>query len=86
MSLKFNKIVELTDNMFVITVILIIFVRYKHEILTKNYAKPNQKLAFVHYNREFAITVIVITEFDCNCFDRGTTCYFVCSRIKLSLN
>ncbi len=30
-----------------------------------NYAKPNQKLGFVRYNREFAITVIVITEFDC---------------------
>ncbi len=27
-----------------------------------NYAKPNQKLGFV---REFAITLIVITEFDC---------------------
>ncbi len=30
-----------------------------------NYAEPNQKLGFVRYNREFAITVIVITEFDC---------------------
>ncbi len=29
------------------------------------YPKPNQKLGFVRYNREFAITVIVITEFDC---------------------
>ncbi len=28
------------------------------------YAKPNQKFAFVRYNREFAITVIVITKFD----------------------
>ncbi len=28
------------------------------------WAKPNQKLHFVRYNREFAVTVIVITEFD----------------------
>jgi hypothetical protein len=46
-----------------------------------NYAKPNQEFDIVHYNREFVITmivitVIVITEFDCfrkpnysfNCF------------------
>ncbi len=52
--------------MFVITVILILFVRYNHEISMVNYAKPNQKLGFVRYTREFAITVIVITEFDCN--------------------
>ena len=32
-----------------------------------NYAKPNQKFGFVRYNRVFAITVIVITEFDCIC-------------------
>ncbi len=51
--------------MFVITVILTLFVRCKHEILTINYDNPNQKLGFVRYNREFAITVIVITEFDC---------------------
>jgi hypothetical protein len=31
-----------------------------------NYAKPNQEIDFVRYNREFVITVIVITEFDCN--------------------
>ncbi len=30
-----------------------------------NYAKPNQKLGLVRYDREFAITVIFITEFDC---------------------
>ncbi len=30
-----------------------------------NYAKPNQKLGFDRYNREFAITVIIIIEFDC---------------------
>jgi hypothetical protein len=51
--------------LFVITVILIIFVRCKHEVLMINYAKPNQKVDFVRYNREFVITVIVITEFDC---------------------
>jgi len=38
---------------------------YKHEILCINYAKPNQASRFVRYNRVFAITVIVITEFDC---------------------
>ncbi len=32
----------------------------------ENLAKPNEKVHFVRYNREFAITVIVITEFDCN--------------------
>jgi hypothetical protein len=31
----------------------------------KKYAKPNQKVKVVRYNREFVITVIVITEFDC---------------------
>ncbi len=51
--------------LFVITVIWVIFVRYNHEILMVNYAKPNQKLGFVRYNCEFAITVIVITEYDC---------------------
>jgi hypothetical protein len=61
MALKFNEIDELTNNLFVITVILIIFDHYKHEIIMITYAKPNQKLAFVHYNREFAIAVIVIT-------------------------
>jgi hypothetical protein len=68
MSLKFSKIVGITNNLFVITVILTFFVRYKHEILMINYAKPNQKLGFVRYKREFAITVIVITEFDCILF------------------
>ncbi len=65
MSLKFKKIVWIPINLFVITVILILFVRYNNEILMVNYAKPNQKLGFVRYNREFAITVIVITEFNC---------------------
>ncbi len=65
MSLKLKKVVLITIDLFVITVILTLFVRYNHEILMANYAKPNQKLAFVRYNREFAITVIVITEFDC---------------------
>ncbi len=32
------------------------------------YAKPNQKPDFVRYNRKFIITVIVITEFDCDSF------------------
>jgi hypothetical protein len=45
----------------------VIFVRYNREISLVNYAKPNQEIAFVRYNREFVITVIVITEFDCNC-------------------
>ncbi len=51
--------------MFIITVILNISVRYKHEISLIKGAEPNQKLEIVRYNREFAITVIVITEFDC---------------------
>jgi hypothetical protein len=38
---------------------------YKHEILLKKDAKPNQEAEFVRYNREVVITVIVITEFDC---------------------
>jgi hypothetical protein len=59
------KIAGITVKLFVVTVILILFVRCKHEILMINYAKPNQKLDFVRYNCEFAITVIVITEFDC---------------------
>jgi hypothetical protein len=42
-----------------------IFVRYSHEISLVKYAKPNQEIDFVRYNREFVITVIVITEFDC---------------------
>jgi hypothetical protein len=69
--------------------ILILFVRYKHEILMVKYAKPNQKLGFVRYNREFAITVIVITEFDLLILvrcpaartplpDNRTLCYFEC--------
>ncbi len=61
MALKFYKIDELTDNLFVITMILILLDHYKHEIIMITYAKPNQKLAFVHYNCEFAIAVI---EFD----------------------
>ena len=40
-----------------------IFVRYKHEIMLRKDAKPNQELDFVRYNREFVITVIVITSF-----------------------
>ncbi len=31
------------------------------------YAKPNQVIEVVRYNREFVIAVIVITEFDCIC-------------------
>ncbi len=45
--------------------IWVIFVRYNHEISLVNYAKPNQQIDFVRYNREFVITVIVITKFDC---------------------
>ncbi len=66
MPLKLKKIVWIPINLFVITVILILIVRYNHDILMVNYAKPNQKLGFVLYNREFAITMIVITEFECN--------------------
>jgi hypothetical protein len=46
-------------------VITVILVRCKHEILMINYAKPKQKVGFVHQNLEFVITVIVINEFDC---------------------
>ena len=42
-----------------------IFVRYKHEILLVKDAKPNQEVDFVRCSREFVITMIVITEFDC---------------------
>ncbi len=55
----------MSDILFVITVILVIFVRYNHEISLVSYAKPNQLMDVVRYNREFVITVIVITEFDC---------------------
>ncbi len=34
--------------------------------MLEKYAKPNQKVEVVRYNREFVITVIVITGFDCN--------------------
>jgi len=46
-------------------VILNIYVRYKDEISLIKDAKPNQKVDIVRYSREFVITVIVITEFDC---------------------
>ena len=65
-SIKFIKIFEISNNLFVIAVILNIFVRYKHELLLGNDAKPNQEHDFVRYNREFVVTVIVITEFDCS--------------------
>jgi hypothetical protein len=51
--------------LFVIAVILKTIVRYKHEISLIKDAKPNQFVHFVRYNREFVMTVIVITEFDC---------------------
>ena len=51
--------------MFVIAVISIIAVRHKHELLSIKDARPNQEVKFVRYNREFVITVIVITEFGC---------------------
>ena len=40
-------------------------VRYKHEISLVKDARPNQEVELVRYNREFVITVIVKTEFDC---------------------
>jgi hypothetical protein len=52
-------------TLFVITVILNISVHCKHEISLIKDAKPNQKVDIVRYSREFVITVIVITEFDC---------------------
>ncbi len=72
MSLKFTYLLksQLFCSLYV-TVILILFVRYKHETLMVKYAKPNQKLGFVHYNRDFAITVIDITEFDCKSVCKG---------------
>jgi hypothetical protein len=67
-------------------VILILFIRYKREVSMVKYAKPNRKLSFVRYNREFAITVIVITEFDCIMsikeFQSKST-YFVCLKKNL---
>jgi len=38
-----------------------IVVRYKHEISLIKDAKANQEADIVRYNREFVITVIVIT-------------------------
>ncbi len=64
--MKSKEIIVFTMNLFVITVNLILIGRINHEVLMINNAKPNQKLGFVRHNREFAITVIVITEFDCN--------------------
>ena len=52
-------------NFFVITVKFRKFVRYNHEVVLIKHAEPNQTAHFVRYNRVFAITVIVITEFDC---------------------
>ncbi len=83
MSLKLKEIVCWTINLFVITVILILFVRYNHEILLINYAKPNQKHGFVRYNREFAITVIAITEFDCMFHKFKTN---ICEKKLLKMN
>jgi hypothetical protein len=39
------------------------------------YAKPNQEVEVVRYNREFVVTVIVITEFDCILI---SVCFKVC--------
>jgi len=58
----FNKTFKFV---FAISVIYKIVVRYNHEISLTNYAKPNQEFKVVRYNRDFVITVIVITEFDC---------------------
>ncbi len=43
-----------------------IVVHYKHEISLKKHAQPNQGDGLIYCNREIVITVIVITEFDCN--------------------
>ncbi len=60
MFLKFKEFVYIRIILFIITVILIFFVRNKHEISMVKYAEPNQKLGFVRYNREFAITVSLL--------------------------
>ncbi len=39
------------------------YVRYRHQISLVKDAKPNQEVEVVHYNREFVVTVIVITKF-----------------------
>ncbi len=65
------EILEFLSILFVIAVILNTVVRYKHEISLIKDAKPNQYAHFVRYNREFFITVIVITEFDCIFFPPG---------------
>ena len=54
--------------MFVITVNFEKVVHYKHDVFQIKHAEPNQATNFVRYNRVFAITVIVITEFDCILF------------------
>jgi hypothetical protein len=64
----------MSDILFVITVILVIFVRYNHKISSISYAKPNQLMDVVRYNREFVITAIVITEFDCTYSSNQTFC------------
>ena len=38
---------------------------YKNEISLLKDAEPNQVVEFVRYNCEFAITVIIITRFNC---------------------
>ncbi len=52
MSLKMKKIVLIPIYLFFITMFLILFVCYNHDILMVNYAKPNLKLGFVRYNRD----------------------------------
>jgi hypothetical protein len=52
------------EVLFVKTVISQKYVRYKHEILLKKDAKPNQEADLVL--NDFVINVIVITEFDCS--------------------
>ncbi len=61
MSLKIKETVWKTIILFVTTAILSLIVRYRHEILIVNYAKPNQKLGFVRYNIEFATTVMIVS-------------------------
>jgi len=64
--MKFHNIFYYTVQiLFVKTVNFQKVVRYKHEISLRKDVKPNQKVELVSYNREFVVTVIVITEFDC---------------------
>ena len=60
------KFSQKNEVLFVIAVIFVKDVRYKHEISLVKDAEPNQEAEFVRYNQEFVITVIIISEFDCS--------------------